>query len=131
MERSVTTGEWRLVEGQDVEEDALGHVNSVLVVGEQEKVAEGALEEEEEGESSLPGGDPGKKLGKGDFEQTLEVSLNDTPADANHFNILHSEVNVNSYNYPRYVFLCVYHRPMPHLGYVSTSPTISLTHLWT
>ena len=92
------------MEGQDVEEDALGHVNSVLVVGEQEKVAEGALEEEEEGESSLPEGDPGKKLGKGDLEQTLEVSLNDTPADANHFNILHSEVNVNSYNYPRYVF---------------------------
>merc|ERR1719209_1287681 len=37
----------------------------------------------------------GGKLKKGDFEQTLEVSLNDTPADAYHFNILHSEANAS------------------------------------
>merc|ERR1712192_74551 len=28
-------------------------------------------------------------------EQTLEVSLNDTPADAHHFNVLHSEANAS------------------------------------
>ena len=38
------------------------------------------------------------RLRKGDFEQTLEVSLNDTPADAHHFNILHSEVSVAKTN---------------------------------
>merc|ERR1719430_1161399 len=37
----------------------------------------------------------GVKPRKGDFEQTLEVSLNDTPADAYHFNILHSEANAS------------------------------------
>ena len=78
------------MEGQEVEADALGHFNSILVVGEQE------VEEEETGggilEEALEEEADGGKLKKGRFEQTLEVSLNDTPADAYHFNILHSEV---------------------------------------
>ena len=41
-EKSVLTGEWRLVEGQEAEADALGHVNSILVVGEHEMDEEGA-----------------------------------------------------------------------------------------
>jgi len=89
----IVDGEWRLVEGQEVEADALGHFNSILVVGEQE------VEEEETGggilEEALEEEADGGKLKKGHFEQTLEVSLNDTPADAYHFNILHSEANAS------------------------------------
>ena len=77
----------------EVETDALGHVNSVLVVGQQQMLEEGAVGEvlEEEEEASVAGEEVGVKVRKGDFEQTLEVSLNDTPgAD---FNILHSQAS--------------------------------------
>ena len=92
-EKSVLTGEWRLVEGQEAEADALGHINSILVVGEQEMVEKGTGVGTLEGSTVEEEADGGK-LKKGDFEQTLEVSLNDTPADAYHFNILHSEVRL-------------------------------------
>jgi len=89
----IVDGEWRLVEGCEVETDALGHVNSVLVVGQQQMLGEGEVGEVLEEEASVAGEETGGKLGKGDFEQTLEVSLNDTPgAD---FNILHSQVNAS------------------------------------
>ena len=76
----------------EVETDALGHVNSVLVVGQQQMLEEGAVGEVlEEEEASVAGEEVGVKVRKGDFEQTLEVSLNDTPgAD---FNILHSQAS--------------------------------------
>ena len=81
------------MEGQEAEADALGHINSILRVGEQdmeEEEAGGGILEESAVEEEADGG----KFKKGDFEQTLEVSLNDTPADAYHFNILHSEVSL-------------------------------------
>jgi len=84
----IVDGEWRLVEGRETETDALGHVNSILVVGHQEEGVGGEEEEASVAEEESARG----KLGKGDFEQTLEVSLNDTPAD---YNILHSEANAS------------------------------------
>ena len=119
------------MEGQEAEADALGHVNSILVVGEQEMdelgagagTLEGSTVEEEADEL---------RLRKGDFEQTLEVSLNDTPADAHHFNILHSEVSVAKTNIIKTPAIrIIYHRPMLRLGYASTSPMTYLMHLWT
>ena len=76
----------------EVETDALGHVNSVLVVGQQQEMLEdGEVGEVPEEEASVAGEEVGVKVRKGDFEQTLEVSLNDTPgAD---FNILHSQAS--------------------------------------
>jgi len=88
----IVDGEWRLVEGRETEMDALGHVNSILVVGHHEKEAVGAVLEEEEEASVAEEESSRGKLGKGDFEQTLEVSLNDTPVD---YNILHSEANAS------------------------------------
>ena len=74
--------------------DSLGNVNSVLVVG-QEMLEDGAvlevLEEEEDASFAVEEADGGN-LGKGDFEQTLEVSLNDTPAD---IDVLHSQVSIH------------------------------------
>jgi len=84
----IVDGEWRLVEGRETETDALGHVNSILVVGHQEEGVGGEEEEASVAEEESARG----KLGKGDFEQTLEVSLNDTPVD---YNILHSEANAS------------------------------------
>ena len=75
----------------EVETDALGHVNSVLVVGQQQTLEDGEVGEVLEEEVSVAGEEVGVKVRKGDFEQTLEVSLNDTPgAD---FNILHSQAS--------------------------------------
>ena len=75
----------------EVETDALGHVNSVLVVGQQQMLEDGEVGEVLEEEASVAGEEVGVKVRKGDFEQTLEVSLNDTPgAD---FNILHSQAS--------------------------------------
>ena len=75
----------------EVETDALGHVNSVLVVGQQQTLEDGEVGEVLEEEASVAGEEVGVKVRKGDFEQTLEVSLNDTPgAD---FNILHSQAS--------------------------------------
>ena len=75
----------------EVGTDALGHVNSVLVVGQQQMLEDGEVGEVLEEEVSVAGEEVGVKVRKGDFEQTLEVSLNDTPgAD---FNILHSQAS--------------------------------------
>ena len=76
----------------EVETDALGHVNSVLVVGQQQMLEDGEVGEVLEEEASVAGEEVGVKVRKGDFEQTLEVSLNDTPgAD---FNIIHSQASI-------------------------------------
>jgi len=90
----IVDGEWRLVDRCEVEMDALGNVNSVLVVGQQEMLEDGAVLEvlEEEDTSFAVEEADGGNLGKGDFEQTLEVSLNDTPAD---IDVLHSQANAS------------------------------------
>ena len=73
--------------------DALGNVNSVLVVGQQEMLEDGAVLEVLEEDTSFAVEEAyGGNLGKGDFEQTLEVSLNDTPAD---IDVLHSQVSIH------------------------------------
>lgn len=121
------TGEWRLVEGHETEMDALGHMNSILVVGHQEKETVGAVLEEEE-EASIAGEEAAQgKLGKGDFEQTLEVSLNDTPAD---YNILHSEVSIqfSTFSCNWLGLLSKYYRPTLPLEYALTSQTTYSMH---
>jgi len=85
----IVDGEWRLAEGCEVETDALGNVNSVLLVGRQETLEEEMVGEKEEASFAE---EAVEEVKKGDFEQTLEVSLNDTPADVN---ILHSQVNAS------------------------------------
>ena len=75
----------------EVETDALGHVNSVLVVGQQQMLEDGEVGEVLEEEASVAGEEAVGKVRKGDFEQTLEVSLNDTPSAD--FNILHSQAS--------------------------------------
>ena len=91
------TGEWRLVEGQETVADESGHINSVLVVAEQE---DRKTEDGGHSDDLLVDDKPGaekectwKQSGEGVLEQTLEVSLNDTPADSQLFDVLHSEVS--------------------------------------
>ena len=94
------TGEWRLVEGQETEADESGHLNSVLVVAEQEdrKTEDGGhsddlLVDDKLGAEAFAPEKEWKQSGEGVVEQTLEISLNDTPADSQLFDVLHSEVS--------------------------------------
>ena len=85
------------MEGRETVADESGHINSVLVVAEQEdrKTEDGGHSDD------LLVGDKlraekectWKQSGKGILEQTLEVSLNETPADSQLFDVLHSEVS--------------------------------------
>ena len=91
------TGEWRLVEGRETVADESGHINSVLVVAEQE---DRKTEDGGHSDDLLVGDKLGaekectwKQSGEGILEQTLEVSLNETPADSQLFDVLHSEVS--------------------------------------
>ena len=91
------TGDWRLVEGQETVADESGHINSVLVVAEQEdrKTEDGGHSDDLLVDDKL-GAEKEctwKQSGEGVLEQTLEISLNDTPADSQLFDVLHSEVS--------------------------------------
>ena len=91
------TGEWRLVEGQETVADESGHLNSVLVIPEQEdrKTEDGGHSDDLLVDDKL-GAEKEctwKQSGEGVLEQTLEISLNDTPADSQLFDVLHSEVS--------------------------------------
>ena len=96
------TGEWRLVEGQETVADESGHINSVLVVAEQEdrNTEDGGhcddvlVDDKLGAEAFAPEKEcTWKQSGEGVLEQTLEISLNDTPADSQLFDVLHSEVS--------------------------------------
>ena len=73
-----------------MEADVLGNVNSILVVGQQDMLEDGPEEED----NTCAVEEIGGALEKGDFEQTLEVSLNDPPAD---IDVLHSQVRIKFY----------------------------------
>jgi len=98
----IVDGEWRLVEGQETEADESGHLNSVLVVAEQEdrKTEDGGhsddlLVDDKLGAEAFAPEKEWKQSGEGVVEQTLEISLNDTPADSQLFDVLHSEANAS------------------------------------
>lgn len=95
----IVDGEWRLVEGRETVADESGHINSVLVVAEQE---DRKTEDGGHSDDLLVGDKLGaekectwKQSGEGILEQTLEVSLNETPADSQLFDVLHSEANAS------------------------------------
>ena len=88
------------MEGQETEADESGHLNSVLVVAEQEdrKTEDGGhsddlLVGDKLGAEAFAPEKEWKQSGEGVVEQTLEISLNDTPADSQLFDVLHSEVS--------------------------------------
>ena len=91
------TGEWRLVEGRETVADESGHLNCVLVVAEQEdrKTEDGGHSDDLLVDDKLGAENEctWKQSGEGVLEQTLEISLNDTPADSQLFDVLHSEVS--------------------------------------
>ena len=90
------------MEGQETVADESGHINSVLVVAEQEdrKTEDGGhsddllVDDKLGAEAFAPEKEcTRKQSGEGVLEQTLEISLNDTPADSQLFDVLHSEVS--------------------------------------
>ena len=102
------TGEWRLVEGQETVADESGHLNSVLVIPEQEdrKTDDGGHSDDLLVDDKLGAKKEctWKQSGEGVLEQTLEISLNDTPADSQLFDVLHSEVSTV---WMRRIYFCV------------------------